>query len=152
MKNSFWLFGSHHYILAEDNQTEKNYDLVEKRSAPGVETPLHIHNGYSELVYVLAGQLTVYTKSGAVILDPGSRFVIPRGTIHSLAATASEMTVSLQIFAPGGFAQLLRTVGTPGPKNNKPNEIPVDKELFDSWCEKLGDITIAPPGTRPEMI
>jgi mannose-6-phosphate isomerase-like protein (cupin superfamily) len=154
MNNSFWLFGSHHYIIAEGSKTKYDicYDLIEKSSKPGVETPLHIHEGYSELVYVLEGQLTVYTQQKTVVLNPGESVFIPRGVTHSLAATSENMTKTLQSFTPGGFAQLLKTVGTAGTEHEMPPEKPLDMELFNRMCEELGDITLGPPGTRPKPV
>ena len=144
MNDSFWLFGSHHYIIAAADKTEMHYDLIEKRSKPGVETPLHVHNGYTELVYVLDGQLTVFTELQTVILNPGDCFFIPRGAVHTLAATGlTGTTRTLQCFAPGGFSKLLRAVGTAGTEYEMPAMKPLDMDLLNQLCDELGDVNLS---------
>jgi quercetin dioxygenase-like cupin family protein len=78
MKNSFWLFGSHHYVITDPCNTDLEYDQVEKKSKPGVKTPPHIHGDYTELVYVIEGQMTVHTKEGSIALNSGQHFFIPK--------------------------------------------------------------------------
>src|SRR5258708_35353905 len=82
MKNSFWLFGSHHWVITDPHNTNLEYDQVEKRSKPGVKTPSHIHGGYTELVYVIEGQMTVHTKEESITLSSGQHFFIPKGIPH----------------------------------------------------------------------
>ena len=147
MKNSFWLFGSHHYVITNPHYSDLEYDQVEKKSKPGVKTPPHIHGGYTELVYVIEGQMTVHTKEGSITLNSGQHFFIPKGMPHWLEATQKQgITRTLQTFAPAGFGLLLTQFGTASPENIPPVES-IDMELFEKLSGEIGDITLGPPGS-----
>jgi len=144
-KNSYWLFGSHHYVITDPDNGD--YDQVEKRSKRGVKTPPHIHGGYSELVYVIEGEMTVHTKEQSFTLKPGQHFFVPKGMPHFLEATQAEgITRTLQTFAPGGFGKLLVQFGTASPEDVPPVET-FDMELFEKLSGEIGDVTLAPPGS-----
>lgn len=147
MKNSFWLFGSHHYVITDPHNVELEYDQVEKRSRSGVKTPPHIHGGYSELIYVIEGQMTVHTKEESFTLNSGQHFFVPKGMPHFLEATQKEgITRTLQTFSPAGFGLLLTQFGTESPENITPVES-IDMELFEKLSGKIGDVTLGPPGS-----
>lgn len=147
MKNSFWLFGSHHYVITDPRNVELAYDQVEKRSKPGVRTPPHIHGGYSELVYVIEGQMTVHTKEESFTLNSGQYLFIPKGMPHFLEATQKEgITRTLQTFAPAGFGLLLTQFGAESPEDVTPVES-IDMDLFERLSGKIGDVTLGSPGS-----
>jgi hypothetical protein len=64
MAQTFWLFGTYLRILSDEQQTNSTYDLIEGQFPANIETPLHLHSKYSELIYVLDGEFTVYTHKG----------------------------------------------------------------------------------------
>lgn len=147
MKNSFWLFGSHHHIVTIEGDQDLGYDQVEKRSKPGVKTPPHIHEGYSELIYVLEGQMTIHTEEADIVLNPGEHHLVPKGLPHFLEATYTEgVTRTLQTFSPAGFGALLKQFGTASPVDVPPVET-IDMPLFEKLSGEIGDITLGPPGS-----
>jgi quercetin dioxygenase-like cupin family protein len=147
MKNSFWLFGSHHCVITDPHNADSEYDQVEKRSKPGVKTPPHIHGGYTELVYVIEGQITIHTKEKSITLNSGQHFFIPKGMPHWLEATQKQgITRTLQTFAPAGFGLLLAKFGTAGPENMQPVES-IDMALFEKLSGEIGDVTLGPTGS-----
>jgi glyoxylate utilization-related uncharacterized protein len=96
-----------------------DYDLIEKRSAAGAQTPPHIHDGYSELVYVIEGEMAVHTKEQSYTLKPGQHFLVQKGMPHFLEATQnSGITRTLQTFAPvqGNLSGLLKSTSAPTTK------------------------------------
>ena len=50
----------------------------------------HLHEGYHEVYYVLAGTGTITLGQETHPLRPGSVAVIPAGVLHSLEASAGE--------------------------------------------------------------
>lgn len=150
MENQFWLFGIHRKIIADGDQTGLRYDLIEGTSLYGSETPSHIHGLYDELIYILEGELTIYTHKNVVVLHPGEFYFIPMGTPHALSITGNSLTRTLTTFSPAGFAKVIRAVGIPGSKDAIPTAT-ADMELFGKLSTTIGDITLGPSGSRPEL-
>jgi quercetin dioxygenase-like cupin family protein len=57
----------------------------------------HVHDGYDETYYVLAGTGVIALGGSEHRLEPGAVVVIPRGTVHSLQADAGQ-TLEFVIF------------------------------------------------------
>ncbi|QNA45869.1 cupin domain-containing protein [Lacibacter sediminis] len=149
MMQSLWLFGTHLSILADETQTSSLYDLIEGTFAPGVETPLHSHSKYSELIFVTKGEFTIYTNQETVILKPGKSFFIPQGTPHMVSASSEEPSTALTIASPSGFAKVIRLFGKVDPGKDV-----LDLKLVEEFNQKtieLGDEILGAPGTRPAI-
>jgi quercetin dioxygenase-like cupin family protein len=146
MENSFWLFGTHVTVLANQVDTHGRYDLIEGRFAPGVETPVHRHPAYSEHLYVLSGEFTVRSETGTVVLTPGQSHLIPKGMAHSVAATSSDVARGLVVASPSGFAQLIQEAGTASDGSDIPPTAPPDLEAFMRASSEIGDELLGPPG------
>lgn len=146
MDNSFWLFSTHLTILASQADTDGRYDLVEGNFAPGVETPVHRHFTYAEQLYVLAGEFTVRTEAGTVVLSPGQNHFIPQGMAHSVSATSPEPARGLVVVSPSGFAHLVQTVGTAADSSGLPPASPADMEAFLRVSTEIGEEILGPPG------
>ncbi|GAB3220493.1 cupin domain-containing protein [Spirosoma arcticum] len=151
MAQLYWLFGTHLTILTDEQQTNSRYDLIDGRLAAGVETPLHRHTKYSEAIYVLEGEFTVYTDSGAVTLIPGGHTFIPINTPHVVLASGDGENRALTVASPSGFAKLIRSAGTPGNFGSLPPDESNEMSLFLKLSEEIGDVLLGPPGTRPEL-
>ena len=77
MAQSFWLFGSRLNIIADHTTTKGQYDLIEGYFPPGTQTPLHRrHTRYSEQLYVLEGEFTVWAGENKFVLSAGESFLI----------------------------------------------------------------------------
>lgn len=149
MAQSLWLFGTQLSILADESQTESLYDLIEGTFQAGVETPLHLHKKYSEVIYVLEGELTVYTDTDSIVLSPGKSYMIPKGTPHLVAAIGSVAAKALTVASPSGFARLIRSLGTTQPPADP--MAPEIMERFIAISIEIGDENLAPPGYRPVL-
>jgi mannose-6-phosphate isomerase-like protein (cupin superfamily) len=106
MTQSFWLLGSHLTIVADRTTTDGKYDLIEGYSPPGMQTPPHRHTRYSEQLYVLEGEYTVWIGKNKVVLGTGESVLIPMGTPHVVAATSDQPSRGLVVASPSGFADL----------------------------------------------
>lgn len=151
MEQSYWLFGTHLTILTDEQQSESRYDLIEGRLGAGVETPLHRHTKYSEAIYVLDGEFTVYTDTQVATLSPGGHIFIPINTPHVVAASGKTENRAITVASPSGFAKLIRSAGTPGSFESLPLDESNEMSLFLKLSEEIGDVLMGPPGTRPEL-
>jgi mannose-6-phosphate isomerase-like protein (cupin superfamily) len=143
MTQSLWFFGTHFNIIADRTTTEGQYDLLEGYFPPGKQTPLHRHTRYSEHLYVLEGEFTVWAGETKVVLDAGESFLISAGIPHVVAVIGDRPARGLVVAAPSAFAQLVATVGTLD-KMETP-----DMALFDCISAEIGDEILGPPGTLP---
>ena len=143
MTQSFWLLGSRITIHADHTTTGGQYDLIEGYNTPGTQTPLHRHTRYSEQLYVLEGELTVWAGKDKVVLTPGESYLIPPGTPHAVVTLGDKPSRSLVVAAPSGFAGLIEAVGT------QDETEPTDLALFERLAAENGDELLGPPGTLP---
>ncbi|MEH2089993.1 cupin domain-containing protein [Nostoc sp.] len=145
MAQSLWLFGTRLNILADRTTTGGQYDLIEGYFPPGTQTPPHRHTRYSEQLYVLEGEFTVWAGENKVVLNAGESFLIPAGTPHVVAALSDQPARGLVVAAPSGFARLIAAVGT-----QDETEAP-DMALFDRISTEIGDEILGPPGALPSV-
>ncbi|MBD1869438.1 cupin domain-containing protein [Cyanobacteria bacterium FACHB-471] len=143
MMQYFWFFGSCLTILADHTTTGGQYDLIEGYFPPGSQTPPHRHTRYSEQLYVLEGEFTIWAGEQKLVLSTGENFLIPAGTPHVVAALGDQPANGLMIAAPSAFARLIAAVGTQN-RTDIPNI-----ELFDRISADIGDEILGPPGTLP---
>ncbi|MEH2353047.1 cupin domain-containing protein [Nostoc sp.] len=143
MAQSLWLFGTRLNIIADRTTTGGQYDLIEGYFPPGTQTPPHRHTRYSEQLYVLEGEFTVWASENKVVLNAGESFLIPAGTPHVVAALSNRPARGLVVAAPSGFARLIAAVGT-----QDETEAP-DMALFDRISTEIGDEILGPPGALP---
>ncbi|MHC5739299.1 cupin domain-containing protein [Nostoc sp.] len=143
MTQSLWFFGSRLSIIADHTTTAGQYDLIEGYFLPSTQIPLHRHTRYSEQIYVLSGEFTVWAGENKAVLSAGESFLIPTATPHTVAVLNDQPARVLVVAAPSGFARLIAAVGTLDEK-----ETP-DMELFERICVEIGDEILGPPGTLP---
>lgn len=147
---AFWFFGNRHQtVLADHDDTEGRYDFVEALAPAGSETPLHRHTRYSEHVYALEGETTVWLEGRTAVLEAGDSFLIPPGVAHVVGTTGDGPARALNVVSPSGFAHLFEEVGIPDTDGTPPPPGDFDMELFGRISAELGDELLGPPGTRP---
>jgi quercetin dioxygenase-like cupin family protein len=69
MTQFLWFFGTCFRIITDHTATSGQYDLLEGYFLPGKQTPLHRHTRYSEQLYVLEGEVTVWAGENKVVLS-----------------------------------------------------------------------------------
>lgn len=143
MTQSFWLFGSRLNIVADHTTTADQYDLIEGYFPPGTQTPLHRHTRYSEQLYVLEGEFTVWAGENKMVLSAGESFLIPVGTPHAIGVLNDKPARGLMVAAPSGFARLIAAVGTQNEND------PLDMELAERISTEIGDEILGPPEATP---
>lgn len=150
MKNQFWLFGAKLNILTDQVINNSGFDLVEGIFPPGAQSPLHIHAKYSETLYVLEGELTVYLPGVEQIVKIGESFYIPANVPHCVVNSSAENSFkALAVAYPGGFAKLIRAVGIIADDNQHQLSQQHDMKLAAQVMVEVGDAILGPPGARP---
>lgn len=90
-------------FLANSEQTEGRYAVVEVEEQPGYLTPSHRHDHMDETFYVLEGVLRV-TLDGVTRDHPAGSFVIiPRGAVHTQGSGSGQPVRAIITMTPGGF-------------------------------------------------
>ncbi len=143
MTQTVWLFGTRLTIVADHITTGGQYDLIEGYFPPGTQTPLHRHTRYSEQLYVLEGEFTVWAGENKVVLGPGESYLISPSTPHVVATVGDKPARGLVVAAPSAFARVVETVGTVEETE------PADMALYDRISAEVGDEILGPPGTLP---
>jgi mannose-6-phosphate isomerase-like protein (cupin superfamily) len=143
MTQFLWFFGTCFNIITDHTTTAGQYDLLEGYFPPGKQTPLHRHTRYSEHLYVLEGEFTIWAGETKHVLSTGESFLIPGGIPHVVAVAGDRPARGLVVAAPSAFARLVAATGTL-------SEIdPPDMALFNRICAEIGDEILGPPGTLP---
>jgi quercetin dioxygenase-like cupin family protein len=145
MTQFLWLLGTRVRIIADHTVTGGQYDLIEGYFSPGMQTPLHRHTRYSEQLYVLEGEFTVWAGEHKAVLTAGESFLIAPGIPHTIGVFTDRPARGLVVAAPSSFARLIAAVGTVDEA-----ELP-DMALFERLSAEIGDEMLGPPGALPTV-
>jgi quercetin dioxygenase-like cupin family protein len=143
MTQPLWLFGTRLTIIADHTTTDGQYDLIEGYIPPGTQTPLHRHTRYSEQLYVLEGEFTVWAGKNKVVLTVGESFLISPGIPHVVGVFSAKPARGLVVAAPSAFARLIAATGTVGEQEA------TDMALYERISAEIGDEFLDPPGMLP---
>ncbi len=143
MTQPLWLFGTCLTIIADRTTTGGQYDLIKGYFPPGTQTPLHRHTRYSEQLYVLEGEFTVWAGKDKVVLAAGESFLISLGIPHVVGVLGDKPARGLVVAAPSAFARLIAETGTVGEQET------TDMALYERISAEIGDEFLGSPGTLP---
>jgi len=80
--------------LVSRRYQDENNKITKAMLAPGSSIGMHTHTGTSEIIFVLAGEGTMYMGDGSVEkLRAGDCHYCPEGSSHSFANEGSEELV-----------------------------------------------------------
>ncbi|MFF0478475.1 cupin domain-containing protein [Streptomyces sp. NPDC004284] len=133
-------------ILTSAEETDGRHDISDVWLPAGAGTPLHVHTGYEERIWVVEGALTVWSGDDTYTLRPGDFYRVPMNTPHTIKA-GEDGARTLAITSPARFAELIRRTGTPAHLATAETEW--DMALFQKVTEEFGDIILGPPGATP---
>ncbi|HEY9657473.1 MAG TPA: cupin domain-containing protein, partial [Allocoleopsis sp.] len=133
MTQTLWLLGTRLTIIADHTTTDGQYDLIDGYLPPGAQTPPHRHTRYSEQLYVLEGEFTVWKGENKAVLSVGESIFIPPNTVHVVAVLSDKPGRMLAVAAPSGFARLIEATGTVDETD------PTDMALFERISAEIGD-------------
>jgi Cupin domain len=88
--------------LANAEDTNGGFGLMEATLVPGNEPPAHVHGREDELFYVLEGEFDVYTGKEDFKVHAGECVFLPRSVPHAFVIRSPRLRL-LTLFAPGGL-------------------------------------------------
>jgi mannose-6-phosphate isomerase-like protein (cupin superfamily) len=109
---SKWYMGILLTNLAEAQDTNGAFSLLEATLVPGTEPPPHVHSREDELFYVLEGEFDVYIGEEAFTVKTAECVFLPRFKPHAFVIRSPRLRV-LTLFAPGGAEEAFRSMSSP---------------------------------------
>ena len=116
---SQWENGNLTTNLAEKNDTNGAFFLVEAMLAPGTEPPPHVHTREDEFFYVLEGEFDVYIGKEAFKMEKGECVFLPRFKPHAFVIRSLRLRI-LALFTPAGLEEAFRGMSTPAQRLELP--------------------------------
>ena len=96
-----WFAGGGLFTMkASSAETGGTFSLFEDREVLGKPTPLHMHPGDDEVLYVLEGEILAYIDGQEHRVGQGGVFVAPRGVPHAFLVTSKAARL-LCLTVPG---------------------------------------------------
>lgn len=140
-------FGSLLNVKASSGSTGGSYSLVEIVEPNGAASPVHVHHGEVETVYVLEGEYRVRCGEQEAVAPAGTLAVLPRGVPHSIQVISQGGARALMLFTPGGFERFFQEAGQPTDKRElPPPSAPNPAELAAIGSRYELEIVGPPPG------
>jgi mannose-6-phosphate isomerase-like protein (cupin superfamily) len=124
---SRWYKGNLTTNLAEKDDTNGRFSLIDATIEPGNEPPPHIHFNEDELFYVLEGEFDVYVGEQAFKVGMGECVFMPRFKPHAFVIRSTRLRV-LTLFAPGGLEGAFQKMSQPA----ESLEIPKGMETYST--------------------
>jgi quercetin dioxygenase-like cupin family protein len=118
---SKWSMGIVTTHLAESDDTNGAFFLVESTLVPGTEPPPHVHSQEDELFYVLEGELDVYVGRDVFKVEAGECIFLPRFQPHAFVIRSARLRM-LILFTPGGVEGAFRGMSTPAENLEPPTQ------------------------------
>jgi quercetin dioxygenase-like cupin family protein len=108
---SKWYMGILSTNLAQPEDTNGAFFLVEATLLPGTEPPPHVHSREDELFYVLEGEFDMYVGEEVFKVVTGECVFLPRFKPHGFVIHSPRLCV-LTLFVPGGVEGAFRGMGS----------------------------------------
>jgi mannose-6-phosphate isomerase-like protein (cupin superfamily) len=104
--------GCTYRVLADGSATGGRQAVLEGHLSPGWGgPPQHVHRGFDETFYVVAGAVRFTSGTESVVLGPGRLVTAPLSTPHTFAnQSASEPALVLITLAPERYLGYFREV------------------------------------------
>ena len=102
---AFYFLGTLMTLKAGSSETNGQFSLIEQVSPPEFATPLHIHHGEDEAMYILEGTYTFFVGDEVIRAGPGAFVYLPRDIPHAFRVEGDTPARLLQITTPAGIEQ-----------------------------------------------
>ena len=117
---STWYMNSLTTYLAEKNDSDGQFGLMEAVLVPGNEPPPHTHTREDELYYVLEGEFDVYAGNDAFKVKQGECVFLQRLVPHAFRIRSPKLRLLL-IISPGGLEAAFRGMASPAERLDLPS-------------------------------
>lgn len=127
---SFYFLGTLMTLKAGSAETNGQFSLIEQLSPPGFATPLHLHHGEDEAMYILEGVFTFFVGDQVIKAAPGSFVYLPKDVPHAFRVEGEAPARLLQLTTPAGIEQGFIEMGEAATSHTlPPPHIPTPEEL-----------------------
>src|SRR3954463_9728257 len=75
-------------VLTTAEETQGRFDLLDGWKDPGAMSPLHLHGGYEERLWIVSGELEAWAGDEHQVLRSGDYLYVPVGVPHTIRAGA----------------------------------------------------------------
>ena len=107
-EKDLWVLG--HKITPINNSGD--FDAVIGESKPGIAgPPPHFHNKFTELFFMLEGEIEFIINGKTRIAKPGDYIDLPPHTVHTYKNRSDSISRWLNIHSPRGFLSFYNEVG-----------------------------------------
>jgi quercetin dioxygenase-like cupin family protein len=118
-------------LLSE--QTSGSVSVLEELVPVGAGTPLHIHHTSDEIIFLLAGELTIRLGIRVSTIGAGTWVFIPKGTAHGWKNMSKTPVRAAFVFTPADGPKVfeeLRLLELPIPS--------IDPKTLEALCKLHG--------------
>lgn len=130
-------------MKATADETGGAFLLFEDSMSRGKTTPLHVHAGEDEALYVLEGEILVHIDGEDHAVGPNGVAVAPRGVPHAFLVL-SETARVLTLQTPGSAEAFYRGASEPAGAESDPAG-PVSFDRVREAAERCGGMRILGP-------
>jgi quercetin dioxygenase-like cupin family protein len=110
---SFYFSGTLMTLKAGSAETNGQFSLIEQVAPPGFATPLHMHHGEDETMYILEGSFTFFVGDQVIKVAPGAVVYLPKDVPHAFRVEGATAARLLQLTTPAGIEQGFIEMGEP---------------------------------------
>ena len=138
-----WMGETSTYFLAEGEQTDGAFCLVDERARRGMSVPLHRHPDDIESFYVLEGELTFYIGDEPARRAPAGSFAhVPGGTVHGFRVESEE--ARYLILTTPRHGQFYRAITLASQPDGRPPEDSVTESQVEQAAGEYGIEFVGP--------
>jgi quercetin dioxygenase-like cupin family protein len=106
------IVGDVYRILADGNDTQGHYALIDAIVPPGGGPPPHIHRREEEAFFILEGEITFFLDGQRIVATAGQFANVSVGTLHAFKNESDQPARMLITVGPAGLEQMFLEVGT----------------------------------------
>lgn len=118
-------------LLNQQNTPETPAAVSVISMAAGATVPEHLHEGSTEILYIMEGGGTLTVGADVLTLVQGSVAYIPMNTLHSYINSPDERTTAVQVYVVPGPEQRFRSwnpaFDLPADSSTE-DEVPADRQ------------------------
>ena len=148
-EDAVWFMGALFTFLADGDDTEGRFALIETVGRQGLEVPPHTHEREDEAYYVVEGEMRFLVGGRPFEVGPGDFVYLPREIEHSWKIE-SPTAKTLVFIAPAGLEAGFKEMSEPAQTPSLPpeSEEPPDIERMLAVFGALGVRFAPPPSER----
>ena len=144
-----WFYGDLVLVHLCGRETGGRFCLLEFLQPPGEMTPLHVHRGADQAMYVLEGEITLYLPGRTVRAGRGRCAYGPRAVPHTERVGSAGVRL-MEVCSPAGFEDFVIAAGVPATSLTlPPTELAPDLERIAALAAEHDIDVIGPPGELP---